>query len=175
MCWLFWVSLWKIVSIYILCRHGTQLLCWCRYECVSLALHLSHSIFPFSTSQNYFFRSLSFTPPPFFFTHTARPSCLRYIYGSINIMPLIICAYQHVPHACGCGHQVRFINTVTLDLTITDTATATAILLLLLLLLLSLLLYFDFIRNVKLIQCWYVLQCMLAFSFTLTLKCAPPR
>lgn len=182
MCWLFWVSLWKSVSILCLCIHATATLLVPLWMCVagassrSLSHFLSHTnspSLPFPLLRTIFFYTiysihtpsiLPLTPPPLF--------AFQYVYESINIMPLIICAYQHVPHACGCGHQVRFINTETLDLTTTNISPPSPpqllLLLLLLLFLLPLLLYFDFIWNVKLIQCWYVLQCMLAFSFTLT-------
>lgn len=101
------------------------LLYWCGYEYVSLALHLALALASpsiFHISRNYlfvcFFRSMPFMPPPFFHSLRRRSFCLPYIYESINIMPLIICAYQRVPHACGYGHRVRFINTETLNLTV---------------------------------------------------------
>lgn len=129
------------------------LLYWCGYEYVSLALHLALALASpsiFHISRNYmfvcFFRSMPFMPPPFFHSLRRRSFCLPYIYESINIMPLIICAYQRVPHACGYGHRVRFINTETLNSTVQPILPSPSPHLFPLLLppLLPLLLYFDF-------------------------------
>lgn len=68
----------------------------CRRRFISLSL--------FHSLRTLFSLILSHSHPLYVFpTHSPLSIALHiYICGSINIMPLIICAYQHVSHACGC-------------------------------------------------------------------------
>lgn len=68
----------------------------------SLTPSFLYTLFVFHPSEPFLFiisPSIHTPSNSFFFIHSLTLSL--HICWSINIIPLIICAYQHVPHACG--------------------------------------------------------------------------